>query len=214
MAQTDVDWLKDFTEELRQIGTSREEHYQLRDSDSIIILLYKTAIRLWPGYEHALNNVANVLRKRKEHMFQQQAHDLLIKALECNPKFSAAWMNLGIVQGQLGKLDLAEHSYLNAISLRGDAYPDAHFNLGTLYLKFKTKNDMALHQFEEALSQDNSHFSAWSNKVILLDEMGRLKKAQTAAEEAKLLFPEKPEFYFHLGYISISNFEEIPNFSN
>ena len=52
-----------------------------------------------------------------------------------------------------------------------------------------------------AISQDEKHFSAWSNKVILLDELHRLEEAKIAAERAKLIFPENADFYFHLGNI-------------
>jgi tetratricopeptide (TPR) repeat protein len=110
-------------------------------------------------------------------------------------------MNLGIVQAQLEEYAAAEDSYKNSITLRKDFYPDAHFNLGTLYLKFKNKKSLALFEFTKAIDQNENHFSAWSNKIILLDELGRLDEALESTERAKILFPEKAEFYFHLGNI-------------
>lgn len=202
-----VDW-KEFENELRPIPMKTD--YYFKDTNTLVVLLYKTAIRLWPRYEHALNNLANVLRKRKEKTFHLEANDLLLKALEVSPNFSAAWMNLGIVQAQLGKLNVSEESYFRALSLRSDVYPDGHFNLGTLYLKFKDKEEEALYEFNMAISQDEKHFSAWSNKVILLDELDRLEEAKVAAERANLIFPENADFYFHLGNIlgKQSNFEK------
>merc|ERR1712001_782577 len=91
---TSVDW-RDFQYELL---LNEDGYYDLLRLDSLIVMLYKTAIILWPTYEHAMNNLANVLRKRKRPQFQMEAKELLVKALEINSKFSAAWMNLGIVQ--------------------------------------------------------------------------------------------------------------------
>ena len=85
--------------------------------------------------------------------------------------------------------------------MRNNFYPDGHFNLGTLYLKLRNKKQEALSEFSISIAQNERHFSAWSNKVILLDELNRLKEAQEAATKAKTIFPNKAEFYFHLGNI-------------
>jgi len=148
-----------------------------------------------------MNNLANVLRKRKQRQFHIEAKQLLLTALEINPKFSAAWMNLGIVRTQLEEYRAAEDSYKNAITLRKDFYADAHFNLGTLHLKFQSKKNQALFEFNKAINQNENHFSAWSNKIILLDELDRLDDALESIEKANILFPDKAEFYFLRGNI-------------
>ena len=56
-------------------------------------------------------------------------------------------MNLGIVEAALGDASGSEASYVEAIALRKGVYPDAHYNLGTLYLSRGLKNQ-ALQQFE------------------------------------------------------------------
>ena len=195
---TAFDWREDKNELRFDPETSA---YSFINAESFVVMLYRTSIYLWPEYEHALNNLANVLRKRPQKYFHLEAKDLLTRALKINSKFSAAWMNLGIVQAQLDELEEAEASYHNAISLRNHFYPDGHFNLGTLYLKLENKKEEALSEFTLSISQNKQHFSAWSNKVILLDELNRLEEAQGAAEKAKLIFPKKAEFYFHLGNI-------------
>ena len=197
---TSVDW-GEFKNEVQTRNVNKTEYYYLKHPESLVVMLYKTAIRLWPRYEHALNNLANVLRKRKAKHFHLESKQLLLQASKINSKFSAAWMNLGIVQAQLGEHASAEESYINGLNLRKNFYPDCHFNLGTLYLKFKEKKNQALHEFSQAIDQDPKHFSAWSNKIILLDELDRLEEARVSAEEAKEIFPEKAEFYFHLGNI-------------
>merc|ERR1719336_2164848 len=105
-------------------------------------------------------------------------------------------MNLGIVQAQLDELKSAESSYFNALSLRNNFYPDGHFNLGTLYLKIKNKKEEALSEFSISIAQNERHFSAWSNQIILLDELNRLKEAQEAATRAKTNISEKGRILF------------------
>ena len=56
-------------------------------------------------------------------------------------------MNLGIVEAALGDARGAEARYVEAIALRRGVYPDAHYNLGTLYLSRGLKNQ-ALQQFK------------------------------------------------------------------
>ena len=56
-------------------------------------------------------------------------------------------MNLGIVEAASGDASGAEASYVEAIALRKGVYPDAHYNLGTLYLGRGLKNQ-AIQQFE------------------------------------------------------------------
>ena len=79
------------------------------------VIFYKEAIRLESDYEHALNNFGNLLKTRKQFA---EAEKLLEKATQINPKFSAAFMNLGIVEQAQGKYENAEKSYLRALKLR------------------------------------------------------------------------------------------------
>ena len=79
------------------------------------VIFYKESIRLEPDYEHALNNLGNLLKTRKQFA---DAEKLLERATLINPKFSAAFMNLGIVEQALGKYENAEKSYLQALKFR------------------------------------------------------------------------------------------------
>jgi hypothetical protein len=74
LKSTSVDW-ESFQNELRLSVTKTD--YHLKYPDSSVVILYKTAIRLWPRYEHALNNLANVLRKRNEKQFHLEANHFL-----------------------------------------------------------------------------------------------------------------------------------------
>ena len=154
---------------------------------------YQQALKLWPNYEQALNNLGNLFRQLGNNY---EAKNLLRRALEIQPKFPACWMNLGVVQANLNEFEEAELSYSTALSQRKN-YPDCHYNLGTLFLKTKSL-DRAIEHFSAAIHLRPTHFSAWSNLVMLLDNLERYAEAKAKAESAVKIFPDKSEFYFHL----------------
>ncbi|XP_071838686.1 protein O-mannosyl-transferase TMTC4-like isoform X3 [Apostichopus japonicus] len=130
-----------FDEELYKAGLkvcpqNAKVHYNIakaaadRGRDKVAIQSYREAIRLHPEYDHAMNNLANLLKEDEQIA---EAELLLNRALNINPKFAAAWMNLGIVQASLKKYSQAQHSYEEALSHRRN-YPDCYFNLGNLEL--------------------------------------------------------------------------------
>lgn len=54
--------------------------------------------------------------------------------------------------------------------------PDCYFNLGNLYLKTGRKG-LAFDSFQQAISQNGRLRHAWSNLVILSDELGQVSAA-------------------------------------
>jgi Tfp pilus assembly protein PilF len=151
---------------------------------------YRKAIQLWPSYEHAMNNLGNILKSNGQFI---EAESLFHSALKISPKFPACWMNLGIVQTHLNKLEEAEISYKNALKMK-KVYPACHFNLGTLYLK-ADRSDSAVESFTKALMLDSRHFSSHANLVILLDDLGKFELAEIKAKEALKIFPERHDYY-------------------
>ena len=97
----------------------------LRD---VAISRYQTALQLNPGYDQAMNNLANLLKDSGQI---EPAEEWLLKAVRIRPDFAAAWMNLGIVQALLKKYSEARASYLKALTHRR-RYPDCYYNLGNL----------------------------------------------------------------------------------
>lgn len=59
--------------------------------------------RLNPNYEHAMNNLANILEAKGQSI---DAEMLLRKALRSRPTFAVAWMNLGITLMNQGKYEV------------------------------------------------------------------------------------------------------------
>ena len=153
------------------------------------VTFYKESIRLQPDYEHALNNLGNLLKSKKQY---EQAEKLLSRATEINPKFAAAFMNLGIVHQAQRNYQKAETSYKRALELRS-VYPDCEYNLGNLYLKTQM-----LMKAEERfrVASKHKHELAYINLIILLDQQSRAEEAEELVTEALDLFPNNPEFLF------------------
>ena len=171
-----------FTSGLKVCENNAKIHYNMakiqRDANQAE-KYYRKALQLWPNYEHALNNLGNLIKTKGDF---QEAEKLFEKALKISPKFAACWMNLGIVQTSLNKYKEAEMSYVKALELK-NPYPDCHFNLGTLYLKLK-QNSQALQEFEICIEQNPKHFAAYANIVLLYDEVKRFDLAEQKAREA------------------------------
>ncbi|KAK7870176.1 hypothetical protein R5R35_012732 [Gryllus longicercus] len=127
---------------------------------------YREALRLNPDYDQAMNNLANLL---KDDGKLEEAKILLRKAVELRPSFAAAWMNLGIVLAGLKQYKEAEQSYLTAIQHR-KRYPDCYYNLGNLYLDQK-QYDRAYQAWRNATRLKSTHALAWSNMIIMLDNI-------------------------------------------
>ena len=157
---------------------------------------YRRALELYPRYEQAMNNLANIYRHQRNYA---EAKKLLLRAVDINDQFPSAWMNLGIVQAALSEFDDSEKSYKRALELR-PRYADCHFNLGNLYLKTR-RSELASSAFQTAIEQRPRHKSAWSNLIMLLDEEGRFAEATAAAAEAIAILPEVAEFHFHLANV-------------
>ncbi|ESO96049.1 hypothetical protein LOTGIDRAFT_116230, partial [Lottia gigantea] len=160
------------------------------------IYRYRLAIKLSPDYDQAMNNLANILKDKGELV---EAEDLLTKAVTIRPEFAAAWMNLGIVQAQLKKIGLAEKSYLQALRHRRK-YPDCYYNLGNLYLELK-QHQAAIQAWRNATILKPTHVNAWTNTLILLDNIGELKLAENVGKEALKVLPREHQVLFNLANI-------------
>eukprot|EP00095_Tigriopus_kingsejongensis_P002689 snap_masked-scaffold2248_size18162-processed-gene-0.4 protein:Tk02689 transcript:snap_masked-scaffold2248_size18162-processed-gene-0.4-mRNA-1 annotation:"transmembrane and tpr repeat-containing protein 4-like" len=212
--QRSFDWTTEldlFQSGLRVCPRNAKIHYNLgkrladQDQDSLALQAYETALALHPTYEHALNNLGNLYRKLKQH---DKAIIALEQAVTINPDFAAAWMNLGVTQAQLQRLEAAEKSYKLALRHR-PAYPDCFFNLGNLYLKSGQLLE-AVGSFEQALALKENHKAAWSNLILLNDDLNRGEEAERLAQLAIAKFPAEADFQFHLAniYGKLNRFED------
>ncbi|XP_060065746.1 protein O-mannosyl-transferase TMTC4-like [Ylistrum balloti] len=204
-AQRSYEWRKEMS--LFKAGVSvcplnAKVHYNIAklngDSGNVeyAIEKYKDAISLNHEYDQAMNNLANILKDQGE---LHEAEELLLKAVSIRDEFAAAWMNLGIVQANLKKNDLAERSYFRAL-LHRRKYPDCYYNLGNLYLDQKRHKE-ALQAWRNATLQKPTHFNAWNNMVILLDNLNQVDKAEALAKEALKYIGQDPQMYINLANV-------------
>ncbi|BFZ06499.1 hypothetical protein BsWGS_09538 [Bradybaena similaris] len=154
---------------------------------------YRLAIELNPLYDQAMNNLANLLKDQGD---QLGAELLLDKAVSISPDFAAAWMNRGIVKAGLKKYQDAEYSYKQGLRCRRN-YPDCYYNLGNLYIDMGRSQD-ALDAFHNSTSLKPTHWNAWNNAIVLLDNLGLYDKAVNMAFAALKFLPDNSAIMFTL----------------
>ncbi|CAG2105928.1 unnamed protein product [Medioppia subpectinata] len=157
---------------------------------------YREAIRLNPEYEHAFNNLANIL---KEFGKLQESKQLLTTAVNIKPTFATAWMNLGIVEAALNEYREAEISYLKAIKHR-NRYADCFYNLGNLYVKQNRFED-AFIVWRNATQIKPKLLSAFNNLILMLDNMGSYERALTIGVEALQYHPNESSLHFNFANV-------------
>uniref|UniRef100_A0A914WQJ4 Tetratricopeptide repeat protein n=1 Tax=Plectus sambesii TaxID=2011161 RepID=A0A914WQJ4_9BILA len=166
---------------------------------------YREALKLNPMYDHAMNNLANLLQQRGEYA---EAERLLLRAVQVRADFAAAWMNLGIVQTALGRWVEAETAYHTALGLRSP-YPDCLFNMGNLYVTQNRQHE-ALACWRNATRVKPQHAKAWINQMILLDNIDDCEAAVHVGREALQYVVDEPGVHFSLGSClgKLSRFED------
>jgi tetratricopeptide (TPR) repeat protein len=109
------------------------------------------------------------------------------RAIEIDPTYAAAHLNLGYAYERGGRLDEAIGAYRKAIQLEPGAL-FAHNNLGVLYDK-KALYDEAIAAFERALRIDPSNAmvlknleNARKNKAIIQEREARIAEARKQVE--------------------------------
>ncbi|RVE50574.1 hypothetical protein evm_004801 [Chilo suppressalis] len=169
---------------------------------------YNEAIRLYPEYYQAMNNLANLLKYQRKF---QEAEYYLRNSLKYKKDFPAAWMNLGIVLASTNRLNESEQAYMTALQYR-KSYPDCYYNLGNLYLEMNRESD-ALENFLKAINLDQRHVLAWTNTIALLDNTEQLDRALELIPTALTELADSPSINFALLNFSTPKVQAI-HYSN
>lgn len=200
--QRSSEWLEEYTlfhSALSVCPLNAKVHYNVaknagdRGETALAVKEYRTALKLHPDYDQAMNNLANILRDQGNLV---EAESLLRQALKIRPDFAAAWMNLGIVLASMKIHKEAEFCYSQALYFRSH-YPESFYNLGNLYLDLKM-HEKALKAFQNAVKQKPTFSIAWNNMVIMLENLGNLMDAKSVAHEALSVLPDDPGLHFNL----------------
>ncbi|XP_045530066.1 protein O-mannosyl-transferase TMTC4 [Pieris brassicae] len=204
-AQRSFEWqneFKLFTSGLQVCPLNAKIHYNIakvadaKDNLTWAMEEYKEAIRLYPEYYQAMNNVANLLKNHKQF---GDAESYLRKALALKPDFPAAWMNLGIILASTKRYKQSEMAYKNALTYRKN-YPDCYYNMGNLYLEIN-KIDTAMESWLNAIELNPKHNSAWTNLLAMLDNNGEIDKALQLIPKALKELPASPSIKFAVANI-------------
>jgi protein O-mannosyl-transferase len=130
---------------------------------------------------------------------------LYTATLAQNPDCFMAHNNLGIEREHAGQLAAAESEYRAAIAIKPDL-PDAHYNLGHLWLAEPGRSGDAAVQFQEALRLRPYYPEAHDNLGnALVQSPDRLDDAIAQYQEALRQRPNYPEALFNLG--TVLNFD-------
>ncbi len=97
------------------------------------------------------------------------------KAVDLNPKYVEALVNLGIVQGDLGDQDNAIKSFQQALSLNPDDCM-ARSNLGNAYYAQEKYPD-AIFEYQRAIDKDPKCYSALYNFGVAFADAGLFREA-------------------------------------
>lgn len=116
------------------------------------------------------------------------ALDHFQRALDKDPEFSRAHVNLGMVLAERGKVDDAIRHYERALAIN-PRLPMAYVNLG-FALTLKGRHDDAIARYREALRIDPHHALAHNNLGYALLQQKRLKPALEHLRRAVELAPK------------------------
>jgi tetratricopeptide (TPR) repeat protein len=107
------------------------------------------------------------------------------KAIELNPNYYIAWVNLGITYRHIGDLDQAEESYKKALIIEPD-YAELHASIGALYI-FKAEPRLAIESLERSIELDSQVAVAHSNLALAYAMDGRFEEAEASLHQATVL---------------------------
>lgn len=126
-----------------------------------------------------------------------EAETAFRKALELDPSYAEARVNLGLILSQQGKFDEAVNEFKQAIR-NEPKLAEAHFNLGVT-LQAQGQLEPAIAAYREAIRIDPNNAEANYNLGIALNKQGKTSEAISAYKEAIRINPDYENAYVKLG---------------
>ncbi len=121
------------------------------------------------------------------------------KAIELEPDFAEAYLNLGSALIGQQKYSQVEAAYRKAIEVKPD-FAEAHYNLGT-YLVTQGKHAEAEAAYREAIARKPNFPAAHFGLGMALNEQQKLDEAETAFRRAIDLAPDSGLACYFLGLV-------------
>jgi Tfp pilus assembly protein PilF len=177
-----------------------QEQFRLAEQNKTAVPFLDDPVR---AAVHTLSAGTDVHVRRAAALEQQgriqEAVDEHLLALQLDPKFVQAHINLISLYARLGDYGKAEEHYRSAIAL-APAQADAEYNYGVL-LFGRGRLDQAERAFRRALAANPQHAQAHHNLGFLLEQQGRLPAALEEYEKAVESQPDYRLAHFHAGRI-------------
>lgn len=140
------------------------------------------------GYYNAAQKDSDDGNKDAAEAKYEQGKTILLKAVELNPKFDAAHLNLGITYTGLGDYKNAVDTLTKANNLHRNWLVGIN-ELGVAYRKMDNLNQ-AISQFERAVNLDDKFALGYFNLGEAQSKLGRKKEAKKTLERLKQLDPQ------------------------
>jgi len=139
------------------------------------------------GYYNAAQQDIEADKKDEGQAKLAQGKEVLQKAVELNPKFDAAHLNLGITYTGLGEYQSAVETLTKANSLHQNWVIGVN-ELGVAYRKMNSLSD-AISQFQRAINLDDKFDLGYFNLGEAQNKLGRKKEARKTLNRLKQLNP-------------------------
>ncbi len=161
------------------------------------IVSLERALAIYPKSEHAHNNLGIALRKRDP----RKAVLHLRKAVELDPDFSEATINLGAALLELGEADEARKAFAEALA-QDPKSAMTHFRLGSVLLD---RGDLegAREHFETSLKLNPTHADTHNSLGVVHLRKGDLATAMAEFQAALRIEPEHPDAHSNVGIASL-----------
>jgi tetratricopeptide (TPR) repeat protein len=135
---------------------------------------------------HEMEEIYTILGNTYDNLdLYDEAIDAHMKALELDPDYFQAWVNLGITYRHKGDLDRAEESYNKALNLEPD-YAELHASIGALDI-FKGEPEKAIVALERAIELDSQLAVAHANLALAYAMVGLFEEAEASLQQAIIL---------------------------
>ena len=106
------------------------------------------------------------------------------QAINLKSNYAEAHYNLGVMLGEIGKINESISCYKNALNIKKE-YPDAHNNLGNIYLDL-SQYELSIEHFEWAVAYKPDFAEAHNNLGIANRVVGKLDEAGKKVDKEKM----------------------------
>lgn len=163
--------------------------------------VFRDQITIWgdcaaksPNKPRPHNNLG-IFLKKKGRIKEAIAH--FKKALELDPEYASAYINLGAAHARLNMNQAALENFSQALQLRHQV-PEAHYSMGNV-LVLLGRSDEALDHYQNALKIRPDYADAHLKLADVLDAKGRQQEAISHYRETLRIDPEYVQAHNNLG---------------